>query len=86
MIYWVIKMIRIVSATFVASVISYGFIFLLKLTSRVSWRPDCVNTATLNGFVVFVLIQLLGLCFAIKIFGGTEFSGSGDVDVSSAAG
>jgi hypothetical protein len=79
-------MIRIIAATFVASVISYGFIFLLKLTSRVSWRPDCVNCATLEGFVVFVLIQMLGLCFAIKIFGGTEISGSGDVDVSSTSG
>ena len=74
---YLIKAIRVVAATFVASVISYGLVFILKVSAEFSWRPDCLDMSTWNGGLVFTLIQLLGLCFAIKIFGGAELADPG---------
>ena len=64
--------IRVLAATFVASVIAYGLIFILKISAEFSWRPDCLDMSTWNGNILFVLIQMLGLCFAIRIFGGGD--------------
>ncbi len=62
--------IRILATTFVAAVMGYGVVFCMKMLSYLTHRPDYFALHTWNGCTLFILLQCLGLCYAVKIFGG----------------
>jgi hypothetical protein len=64
------KIARILGATCVAAVIAYGPIVFLKIAMVLTAGPDYFRPGHWQGVSLFVLLQMLGLCYAIKIFGG----------------